>query len=371
MHSPPNQQRRARFLGIVMGISNLIFVGAGYALASITGGPAAEVDLAVTGISVSAAPFYEMVFDDNEPTGMHEALRPDPITKVRARPLYRRTGRAGPHDAIGFRSQAVPTHVDIVTIGDSQTYGWGVPIEDNWPSQLAAQSGRDVYNMALGGWGGAQYHYIAQKAIRLSPRQIIVGLYMGNDSIETLTQVYRSDHFAAFRLPGVESLAQFHLKFERQEPITAVLPNAEIAFTPMRRWFVNRRDNPAVLTGYGMLADISIEIARYAANAGVSTMFVVIPTKETVYAPTVARHGKDPGDLFRNLVEHEALNRAELVARLRSANCKVVDATSAMQDAVAEGLQIYPTDADGHPAAAGYRVIAHAVGDALPAIAPK
>lgn len=367
-------RRRALFLGIVLGASNLLFLGAGYALARIAGSPATEVDLAVTRDSVAAPAFYEMVFEQPMTADLHEALLPDPVTKVRPRPLYGATPKAGPHDVIGFRGQGAPSRADIVTIGDSQTYGWNVACEDNWPSQLASLTGRQVYNMALGGWGGAQYWYIAQKALRLSPRHIVVGLYMGNDSIESLTHVYKTPEFAGFRLQGHTTLSDFELRFERQAPEELLLPEGAVAFTPERRWFVNDRSNAAVTAGYGLLARFAQELAAQATAAGAAVTFLVVPTKETVYAPALRAAGARPSAMFDDLVRDEALNAADLVASLRSSNLQALDATQALQAAATEGRRPYPADADGHPNSTGHRILAEVAAGALsraPASTPQ
>ena len=167
MNPPAASNRRKAFFGILLAGTNLLCLGGGIVFGRITGGGGkTEVDLSVVRDSVTAAAFYELVFDPDAPATMHKALVPDPITKVRARPLHPGNGQAGPHDALGFRSEGVANDLEIVTIGDSQTYGWNVAIADTWPSRLAELSGKPVYNMALGGWGGAQYRYIAEKALR-------------------------------------------------------------------------------------------------------------------------------------------------------------------------------------------------------------
>jgi len=40
------------------------------------------------------------------------------------------------HDLNGFRNIEVPKKVDILVLGDSQTYGTNASLEENWPSTL-------------------------------------------------------------------------------------------------------------------------------------------------------------------------------------------------------------------------------------------
>lgn len=352
-------------MAVILLFTNLLCGVAGYIAAGWLGSDAAAMDLAVTGKSVEATPFYEMVFEQEPIPDLHEALLPDPETKVRPRPLFEANGRAGPHDVLGFRGEFAPIHADIITIGDSQTYGWGVALSDNWPSQLSGLSGRSVYNMALGGWGGGQYRYIIDKALRLHPKQVIVGIYMGNDSIETLQQVYQNKRFARLRLPERPSLSDFELKLKRVTPVKVALPAHEVQFTPRRRFFVNDRDSEGVLAGYRLLGDLAVELVDIARKADVAITFLLIPTKETVYAPLVQAAGKDLGDMYNKLVADERVNAAELERKLLDTGVRVVDTTELLQRALESGVQVYPLGPDGHPAPPGYRVIAEAAAAAI------
>ena len=61
---------------------------------------------------------------------------------------------------LGFRNAAVPVAADIVTIGDSMTYGNNAVMEENWPAWMLAALQREdvkVYNMSTGGWAAVQY----------------------------------------------------------------------------------------------------------------------------------------------------------------------------------------------------------------------
>src|SRR5580700_1175979 len=85
-------------------------------------------------------------------------------------------------DKWGFRNREVPITSDIVAIGDSHTYGNTATMEESWPKVLERLTGRHVYNMGMGGYGPNQYFYLLKdRALRLKPRAIICGLYMGDD----------------------------------------------------------------------------------------------------------------------------------------------------------------------------------------------
>src|SRR5712691_4438681 len=86
----------------------------------------------------------------------------DPVLGLKLAPY------AQGHDANGFRNDTVPQRVDIVTLGDSQTWGVNVERQDAWPQQLAKISGRSTYNMGLGGSGPVQYHVLTAQALVVS-----------------------------------------------------------------------------------------------------------------------------------------------------------------------------------------------------------
>jgi hypothetical protein len=60
---------------------------------------------------------------------------PDDLLGFRVAPY------SGRHDAWGFRNRRVPERVDIVTIGDSQTYGWASRWRGAWPTRLEERGG--------------------------------------------------------------------------------------------------------------------------------------------------------------------------------------------------------------------------------------
>ena len=110
-------------------------------------------------------------------------------------------------DRWGFRNRDVPESSDIVVIGDSHTYGNTATMEDSWPYVLGRLSGRQVYNLSLGGYGPNQYfHLFTTKALNLRPRTIIVGLYMGDDFENAFLITYGLEHWAYLRALPTEKV---------------------------------------------------------------------------------------------------------------------------------------------------------------------
>ena len=94
------------------------------------------------------------------------------------------------HDAAGWRNAARPERAEVVAIGDSQTYGDEVAQGDAWPQQLARRAGREVYQIALGGYGPVEYDRLMDEALALAPQTLLVGLYSGNDLADAYLSAY-------------------------------------------------------------------------------------------------------------------------------------------------------------------------------------
>ncbi len=79
------------------------------------------------------------------------------------------------------------TFADIVTIGDSQTFGNNASLENNWPSRLRSELADKrpvLYSMAAGGWGAVRYLDIFMNATVLQPR-VVVAFSTGNDPLDS------------------------------------------------------------------------------------------------------------------------------------------------------------------------------------------
>jgi hypothetical protein len=98
------------------------------------------------------------------------------------------------HDKWGFRNDSVPQKPDLLTIGDSFTYGYLASKENTWPRIVARQTGLSVYNVSMGGWGPSQY-LCAMKVYgrTLKPKFAVVAVYLGNDIGQAATEDYPCD----------------------------------------------------------------------------------------------------------------------------------------------------------------------------------
>ncbi len=72
-------------------------------------------------------------------------------------------------DRLGFRNRGVPARADIVVIGDSQSLGWGVPLEKNFPQVISHITGLSVYSLAMAGYGSVHYYHLSLKKTGVQP----------------------------------------------------------------------------------------------------------------------------------------------------------------------------------------------------------
>ncbi|HPL95316.1 MAG TPA: hypothetical protein PLF15_00845 [bacterium] len=120
----------------------------------------------------------------------HEEYLLDPKLKVIGNP-------AAGRDKNGYRNETVPLSADIVAIGDSQTDGLlnAKNIADSWPHALGKMLEKNVYQVALAGYGPVQYNYLLDQALTFNPNTIIIGFYLGNDLFDVFDMVYQNDNW--------------------------------------------------------------------------------------------------------------------------------------------------------------------------------
>ena len=328
-------------------------------------------DLQLVQLDEQLPPFYEGAFRrDKEKTG--ELMLKDPLTRVRARPFLQdmQPVTYGPHDLLGFRNYAVPGVVDVVAIGDSQTYGNNVYLSQNWPSKLAdrlAGKNVDVYNMSTGGWGSVQYQGMFTKAMAFKPRVIVIAFYTGNDPIESFQDVYGNQHWAWLKPDPALSPADIPpIEFPAPESEwwSAVFSDGvKTIFTPVLRYSSNS-DHPVVNAGYEIMASVARDIGAVADKISTKIVFTIIPTKELAYAEKVKQENLDSPESYTTLVEGERRHIDKLEAVIKSLpGVEYVDVVAKLQQAVLGPVPLYPASIDGHPVAAGYQVIGSAIAD--------
>jgi lysophospholipase L1-like esterase len=330
------------------------------------------------------------------------------------------------HDANGFRNASVPRQADIITLGDSQTWGVNAKREDSWPQQLSRISGHNVYNMALGGFGPVQYHVLTSEALSLSPKLIIVAVYLGNDIYDAYSMVYQHENYRNLRdvkapkdftvdtvgpragsfwnqekefhanfgrgtVSGLSFWLREHLAIGRLLNRTGLWPgSADVDFEIDRHWALNQPnhgiicENPAIKTvfttayrleglnldepriaeGLRITKNLIGDMKRQADASKVRLLILLIPTKESAYAGVMSEK-KDSNPTYGKLIEMEGRVRKEIVEECRTQNIDCLDTLAYLSQALGRGEAIYPTSTESHPNPRGYSVIASAVNNNL------
>jgi hypothetical protein len=316
-------------------------------------------------------------------------------------------------DKWGFRNRTVPATSDIVAVGDSHTYGNTARMVESWPYVLGRLTGRQVYNMGLGGYGPNQYFYLSQtKALSLKPRMIVWGLYMGDDFEGAYSLTYGLDHWAYLRVlpprtvdpdvweaPPADTWGKrirvwmsrhsvvyqliFHSGFgghvtgEVQiknaadlypgQATSVIVPEKNIAEAFRPKGMLTRldQDDPNIREGMRITFELLKQMNETCKQNNIEFMVVVIPVKEEVFSQYLEHNPKIPlDDVIDKLLVNDRAARQKLFQFLSNSHIAYVDPLPELKSHDSEGL--YARSAgDMHPGRNGYRVIAESIAEAM------
>ena len=280
--------------------------------------------------------------------------------------------------------------------------------------------------MGVGGYGPIQYWILTDKALGFSPKVIVVGLYFGNDLYDAYAMTNARDTYKELRRPqaagelnddtiGTRAKSywneekNFHNQYGRSSPAGwsfwlrehsaigrllnrigwwpgatdvdyqidkawaqaypehgAVCEDAGIrtVFTSAYRLTGLDLDDPRVGEGLRITTEALKRTHQRTDQAGVKLLVLLIPTKELVYADLMQRETRLTGTYAR-MVDMEKRARYEVESRCKESGIRCVDALPGLQNAIANRQQIYPSSTESHPNAAGYRILATTVSQAL------
>lgn len=327
-------------------------------------------DLQLVQVSKEVVPFFDGIFRE-EDRQTEKVFLEDPYLR-RQKPFYPAKGQHGPHDLLGFRNASIPNNPDIITIGDSQTYGGNVSMAQSWPYQLRDRLGHEevtVYNMGVHGWGATEYSEIFKKAVFFSPKVVIVAFYTGNDPVDSYWSIYGDARWSAYRPNQALKQSDYpEVKWPppRDELEFITLANGQrVGFTPKLRHVSNMK-HPAVTVAYEIMVAMAQEIGKVARQEGIPVIFTIIPTKELAFSKRIHADGIKMSQAYNTLVNDERARISYFSAELKNiAGCQYVDIVANMQEATSGDIATYKPSADGHPVAYGYNVIARALSRAV------
>ncbi|MDG1897128.1 MAG: SGNH/GDSL hydrolase family protein [Fuerstiella sp.] len=280
-------------------------------------------------------------------------------------------------DANGFRNPSIPESVDIVAIGDSHTQGFNVAADETWPAVLSRQLNRSVYNTGIGGYGPLQYEILVTRALKMQPRQIVVGLYAGNDLgdvargiVPRNTSAEIDNHFryGIKYHTALGSAASHYWGQSRaaQPPGFAIAHSLNPTFVADRRLRYRSAElnlnNPDIGAALDQTLEILGSMQQRCSDREVDLLVMLLPTRESVYSIAVQH---DWPAQFKAVVEHETILRTRLQLAMQQRHIRFLDVLPHMVAAVKATTDVYPDYDDGHPLSAGYAACAAAVAGAL------
>jgi len=275
-------------------------------------------------------------------------------------------------DADGFRNaEPRPERAEIVAVGDSWTFGFGVDDSAAW-TRILDDSLRParVVNLGLIGAGPAQYTRVLERfGLPLHPRVILYGVFPGNDlddqeAFDAWQRAGVRGNFAEWRTYGERGRSQplwqrsylavaveegWKYRGERFAGRTIRLADGSpLQLSPARLVVKLKRSRPGEPAFDHVLAAVA-EAREAAERTGAHLVVLVFPTKEEVYLPL---RGEPAPELV-----------ARWLPELRRFGAPVVDLTGALQGRP-DGPPLF-FEVDGHANVEGNRVLAAAVLDYL------
>lgn len=289
------------------------------------------------------------------------------------------------HDAWGFRNASIPEQADIVTIGDSFTYGVSNAANVTWPSVLGSLSGQRVYNLSIGGYGVAQYEYLLKEyANALKPNMIIVGLYLGDDlafpnkqliktpPISTNHHDFNLRHWLAknsilynatvFSKVGdkIRYLESWLFSDQVTTPNNIYYAHNGIRtiFTPKTRFNKLNLKKPNVVEGYQRITERLLAMKRFCDKRDINFAIVIFPTKEMVFKKQLNQYmlSSMPASMIDLFEAEEGVN-TQLKHYFQEKNIAYVDLLPSLSNA-SDKTKLFFQDANGHMAEKGHKIAA-------------
>ena len=287
-------------------------------------------------------------------------------------------------DEHGFRNMGDwPEQVDIVAIGDSLVFGYGVDVDQAWPQLLTEKTGHSVVNLGLIGASPQHYRRIHEAFARpLSPDITVVGFFARND-------FWDANKFAAWQKSGVGGNYLEWRAFGMPTAEQYANPFYRAAFELRKRSYILsllkfgrdalRRDSSrqteiirtasgadmylfeedfrtkTVLSGprndtFKLVVEELRTIRDAALSDGSRLILLLQPAKEEVYAPEGVDELPDATVALRAVLDELGI--------------EYIDAVPTFREKAGDGPALF-FSIDGHPNAEGYAVLADLVAEYL------
>jgi lysophospholipase L1-like esterase len=281
-----------------------------------------------------------------------------------------------PTDRHGFNNaDPWPATADIVAVGDSLTFGYGVAPDEAWPALIARKlPNTKVINLGLIGAGPQQHLRIYETfGVPLEPRILLIGFFPAND-------FWDAEMFDAWLKSGVGGNYMVWRGFGRDSGEQIASLRGALRNSYLYNWarFVRkiyrnwRAGEPKGLqladgsrlklrpkdmarktayikpgnTVFELAVDALERINAIATSHGTRVIVILQPGKEETYLPLLDGTTTDPG--------------APLRAALEAHGIEYLDLLPAFREHAEAGAKLF-FEVDGHPSPRGYRLIAEEV----------
>ena len=126
------------------------------------------------------------------------------------------------HDQNGFRNVGALRKADLVVLGDSQTYGYGIPLDGLWPQLVGELVGMRAYNMGVPGYGPVQSLLLLENALDLGPAVVVEAFYSGNDLYDSFRTAYYLNDLGDLKSVEKRKLADI-IEWETRQSLSALI----------------------------------------------------------------------------------------------------------------------------------------------------
>lgn len=275
--------------------------------------------------------------------------------------------------------------VDILSVGDSITFGTLVDPKDTFTAIVAKNEGLTQVNLGVSGAAPDQYNRMLEVGARYQPRFVLYNLF-ANEFVYNRKPDVRPllDSNIDAHLPGDESL--FIEKMGAGDYVRAFLRRAYYSSAILKwlNWgFLKPKGHPGIAWYEGDLhyefassaywanqlgwnrewvkagTEINIQLIKHAyefAKSRDARLIVFLhPSKEMVYGPMIP-HGE------RIYADSQHQTYRELLSRLKDLNIEGYDLTPYLRQKAEEKLPLYHV-VDGHYTEIGHREVAAFIED--------
>ena len=274
-------------------------------------------------------------------------------------------------DSKGFRNKDPwPRKADIVIVGDSLGFGYGVDDEQSWSTLVSRKfSAIKLINLALIGSGPEQYKRVLETfGMELEPKLVIFALFPDNDFWDALKfddwlKRGARGNYDAFRLLGREAFTQrrgikdiikkTYLYITLKEVYSSIrrrqyLKGKILTFNDGSRMQIvpgqlenQKRMIRRDCRGYKLVIKALSETKMICQDNETAMFVLIFPSKESVYSQL-----KSDEDILKTLK-----------IDLKKLDIEYLDLTVSFKEAAKKGLRLF-YEIDGHPNHEGYKIVA-------------